>query len=108
VLAGVAVFERNTHWIEQILNDVAFRFSPADPHAVELHGSPMRAGRDGWKAHPLPDRLTAIKDALKLGIEKQSHKTVRLFGAVIKKMRLPDKTLSCTLLSSLLAGLICS
>ncbi|MDR1462601.1 MAG: DUF3800 domain-containing protein [Azoarcus sp.] len=85
VLAGVAVFERKTHWIEQVLNDVAMRFSPADPYAIELHGSPMRAGRDGWKAHPLPDRLAAIKDALKFGVADHYPKGVRLFGAVIKK-----------------------
>lgn len=85
VLAGVAVFERETHWIEQALNTVATRFSPENPHAVELHGSPMRSGRDGWKKHHYPDRLQAIKDALKLGITERPRKYVRLFGAVIKK-----------------------
>lgn len=85
VLAGVAVFERKTHWIEQKLNEVALRFSAADPHTIELHGSPMRAGREGWKAHPLPDRLAAIKDALQFGVADHYPKGVRLFGAVIKK-----------------------
>jgi hypothetical protein len=84
VLAGVAMFERKTHWIEQRLNEVALRFSPADPHAIELHGSPMRAGRDGWKAHPYSDRLAAIKDALQFGVADH-YPGVRLFGAVIKK-----------------------
>jgi hypothetical protein len=69
--------------------EIARKFSPADPHAVELHGSPMRAGRDGWKAHPLPDRLVAIKDALRVGVADQYPKGVRLFGAVIKKSSLP-------------------
>lgn len=85
VLAGVAVFERKTHWVEQRLNEIALRFSPSDPHAIELHGSPMRSGRDGWKAHALPDRLAAIEDALKLGIVDHFPKGVRLFGAVIRK-----------------------
>lgn len=85
VLAGVSVFERKTHWVEQKLNEIAVRFSPADPHLIELHGSPMRAGRDGWKAHPLSERLAAVKDALKFGVVDHCPKGVRLFGAVIRK-----------------------
>lgn len=84
VLAGVSVFEREGHWIEQELNNIAARFSPTEPYALELHGSPMRSGRDGWKAHPLSDRLQAIKDALKVGIVDRKRANVRLFGAVIK------------------------
>lgn len=85
VLAGVAVFERKTHWIEQKLNEVASRFSPDDPNAIELHGSPMRSGREGWKRHPYIARLDAIKHALKLSIADHYPSGVRLFGAVIKK-----------------------
>jgi hypothetical protein len=32
VLAGVAVFEREPHWIEQELNEIAARFDPGQPH----------------------------------------------------------------------------
>lgn len=85
VLAGVAVFERSTHWVEQSLNRVACKFSPQNPYAVELHGSPMRSGRDGWKSYPLPDRLDAIKEALRVGVAEQNRKSIRLFGAVIRK-----------------------
>jgi len=87
VLAGVAIFERNTHWIEQNLNEIARTFSPDDPYMIELHGSPMRSGREGWKAHPLEKRIAAIKDALQVGVAGQSHK-VRLFATVIKKQAL--------------------
>jgi hypothetical protein len=89
VLAGVAVFERKTHWVEQKLNAIAERFAPATPHAVELHGSPMRSGREGWKAHPLADRLAAIREALQIGVADHHPKSVRLFGAVIRKAALP-------------------
>ncbi|MBL8513416.1 MAG: DUF3800 domain-containing protein, partial [Betaproteobacteria bacterium] len=91
VLAGVSVFERGTHWIEQELDKVAARFAPDDPRQIELHGSPMRAGRDGWKKFPLHDRLQAIKDALKVGIADQPEKRIRLFGAVIKKQSISGK-----------------
>lgn len=88
VLAGVCVFERKTHWVEQELNTVASRFAPKNPYSVELHGSPMRSGRDGWKNFPLDDRLQAIKDSLRLGIQNYYPKGVRLFGAVVKKSSL--------------------
>lgn len=85
VLAGVAVFERSAHWVEQKLNGVAAQFNPSNPYAVELHGSPMRSGREGWKSWPLPLRLRAIQDALALGVDAFHPKGVRLFGAVIRK-----------------------
>lgn len=90
VLAGVSVFERQTHWIEQELNKIAERFSPGNPHAVELHGSPMRAGREGWKQFPLADRLQAIEDALDVGVARQTWSTVRLFGAVVRTAAVID------------------
>ncbi|RGP38364.1 DUF3800 domain-containing protein [Pseudotabrizicola alkalilacus] len=83
VLAGVAIFERKTHWVEQDLNAIATKFNAVTPHNIELHGSPMRSGRDGWKAHPLADRLAAIKDALQHGVANHHPKGVRLFGAVV-------------------------
>jgi hypothetical protein len=88
VLAGVCAFERTTHWIEQKLNDIAERFRPVDGHEIELHGSPMRSGREGWKRFPLSERLLAITDALIGGIVAQSPMNVRLFGAVIDKSAL--------------------
>lgn len=85
VLAGIAVFERKSHWVEQKLNEVAQRFCPESPYDIEFHGSPMRSGRDGWKTFPLEQRLQAIKDALKFGVADFVPKGVRLFGAVIRK-----------------------
>lgn len=89
VLAGVAVFERKTHWIEQELNQIAARFSPNAPHDIELHGSPMRSGREGWKAYRLQDRLDAIKEALHKGVAAFHPNGIRLFAAVVKKDALP-------------------
>ncbi len=86
VLAGVAVFEKKTHWIEQNLNQIASRFDAQSPHAIELHGSPMRSGREGWKAFPLTDRLQAIKDAL--SVASAQTKSIRLFGVVVRKQAL--------------------
>lgn len=85
VLAGVSVFEREAHWVEQQLNDVARRFAAENPYSVELHGSPMRSGNGSWRRHAKDDRIQAIKDALQAGVADRAYKSVRLFGAVIKK-----------------------
>jgi hypothetical protein len=85
VLGGVAVFERKTHWIEQELNKIAERFNLVSPYDVELHGSPMRSGRDGWKTRALADRHQAIRDALQTGVVNHHPKGVRLFAAVVRK-----------------------
>jgi hypothetical protein len=90
VLAGICVYERAAHWIEEDLNAIARRFEPSDPYSVELHGSPMRSGRDGWKERaPLQARIDAIKDALSVGVNKRRYpRDTRLFGAVVKKAAL--------------------
>jgi len=87
VLAGVAVFERQSHWVEQELNDIASRFNQHDPYSIELHGSPMRSGKGQWNRIKRDERFRAIADALKNGVLLQ-HKRMsgmRLFGAVINK-----------------------
>ena len=65
------------------LDKIAQRFNPADPASVELHGSPMLAGKGMWRHHPLIDREQAIRDAL--NVLAQSHQSNRLFASVIKK-----------------------
>ncbi len=87
ILAGISIFERKTHWIEQKLNDIAAHFEPNNPHTLELHGSPMRSGRAGWRRVPKLDRETAIKECLKVAISDQHFGAVRLFGAVVNKSK---------------------
>jgi hypothetical protein len=84
VLTGVSVFERETHWIETELNRIAAQFSPLDPHSIELHGSPMRTGRNGWDQFPLQNRINAISDALRISIHNR-HPQVRIFAAILEK-----------------------
>lgn len=84
VLAGVSVFERDPHWIEQKLNEIAARFATDQPHSIELHGSPMRTGKSGWRRFSLADREQAIRDALRVGVAEK-YPQVRLFAVVLKK-----------------------
>jgi hypothetical protein len=83
VLAGVSVFERQGHWISQGLDLVASRFAPADPRSVELHGSPMLKGAKGWRNHPRPERVQAIKDALQVFADSPASN--RAFAVVVRK-----------------------
>ena len=68
VLAGCALFERQTHWVDSKLESIADRFNRKfETGKCELHGSPMYGGSDGWKqAATVPERVQAVCDALNL------------------------------------------
>jgi len=85
VLAGLAVFERDPHWIEQDLNEIACRFNPDEPEQIELHGSPIRSGKGLWRHVTVVEREKAISDALIIGVRQRFPKNVRLFSSVIEK-----------------------
>lgn len=83
ILSGLSIFERKTHWVEQQLNEIASRFSPEDPYAIELHGSPMRSGKSEWRAFPFVERSQAIIDCLQ--IIARSKGQIRLFASVVER-----------------------
>lgn len=83
VLAGVSVFERQGHWLSEKLDQIAARFNPADPGAVELHGSPMLTGAKQWRSVPRGDRLQAYRDAL--AVLSASHTSNRVFAVAVCK-----------------------
>jgi len=92
VLAEACVFERQTHWIEQGLDDVARRFNNENPNAIDLHGSSMRSGREGWKAYPLADRSNSL---CKRGLKNINISAMVAFGCLrqlLKSQRYPAKT----------------
>lgn len=90
VLAGISVFERQAHYIEQDLNSIAARFNPDTPHEIELHGSPMRSGKNSWRRFPKDMRHAALIDALRV-IPGRTSRGVRLFGGVVRKSAIPDE-----------------
>jgi len=95
VLSGISVFERETHWIEQELNKIAARFDQVNPYSVELHGSPMRSGRGFWKTISLPERITAMEDALKILASRRGR--IRIFASVVERSMIgsDDPVASC-------------
>lgn len=93
VLAGFSVFEREPHWIDKDLNDIAGRFNARQPEAVELHGHPMRSGQGRWRHVPRPDRENALVDALIIGI-RQRYPSVRVFASVLEKAKFPGQDIA--------------
>lgn len=92
VLAGFAIFERQTHWLESKINPVAARFNATDPGAIEFHGSPMFSGRKEWEGVAPVDRVQAVVDILSLLQNPQLK--LRVFASVIEKSKVPrDKIL---------------
>lgn len=83
ILAGVTVFEKQTHWIEQDLNDIAKRFDSSNPFSIEFHGSPMRGGRDEWRCIEPSQRIEAAKDVLNVC----SARRLKIFASVIDKRK---------------------
>lgn len=77
-LAGISIFERQTYWISDAMDQIASRFNPTDPAAVELHANPMITGNKGWKAFKQDDRKSALIDVLK--VIARSHSSTSLFG----------------------------
>lgn len=88
VLAGLSVPERQTHWIEQSLNQIALQFDIEQPLNVELHGNPMHKGSGRWRKVEKDRRQAAIVEALHAGVFSRMHYGVRLFAAVVDKEKL--------------------
>lgn len=95
VLAGLSVFERSTHWIEQELDQIAARFAPDRnrPFDVELHGSPMRNGKGLWRAHTVASRLQAMRDAL-ASVRRHHPRDIRLFAVALCKQNFSGRDIA--------------
>jgi hypothetical protein len=82
VLAGLAVFERQPHWLSSRLDDIANRLWPANPASLEFRGADILGGKKHWRGVGKSDRVAAYGEALSI-IGASQH--VHLFGAVIHK-----------------------
>lgn len=83
VLAGMSIFERQTHWLDSHITSIASRFDAAYPENIELHAGPMRTGKEGWQRFSPADRVQAVVDTLNLLGDPQLK--VRVFASVIEK-----------------------
>jgi hypothetical protein len=83
ILAGFAVFETKTYWIEKTINDIIAKYIPTYPD-IEIHGSPMRSGKGEWRGIPANIRDAIIMEILRLIPPDHG---IRLFASVIAKTR---------------------
>ena len=87
ILAGIALFERQTHWLQTELDDIVNSLGHPDPDRLEIHASHIVNGR-GWRQQrELRNRRRAIiLDGLAASSALRGD--WRLFGAVIDKQAL--------------------
>jgi len=65
VLAGIAVFDRQTWWLSRELDNLVNRLFPHQPE-VELHGNHILQGKGIWRSLPVKTRIKAYQEALAL------------------------------------------
>jgi hypothetical protein len=82
ILAGLAVFERQPHWLSARLDAIAGQVWPDDPSHIEFRGADILGGKKHWRGVDREERISAYKDAL--GILGGSD-LVHLFGATVHK-----------------------
>ena len=85
VLAGIAVFERQIHWLSRELNKVAAATGHPNPEKLELHGNQILAGRGWWRRVKRPERRRTIRHGLAAARALKSSHHWRLFGVVVDK-----------------------
>ena len=88
VLAGIAVFERQVHWLQDELERLAAGLGHPDPGNLELHANQIFAGRGWWRSMRSRDeRRAVIKQGL--AVARSLHPLQwRLFGVAIDRQAL--------------------
>jgi hypothetical protein len=86
VLAGVSVFERQTHWLEQALDAIAEPFEQRAGTYLELHASPMFSGKDGWGQFSAPERAQAAADVVR--VLTHTRPRLNVFAAVVEQSQM--------------------
>lgn len=82
VLAGLAVFERQPHWLSGKLDALASRVWPDDPALLEFRGADIMGGKRHWRGVGKSTRMEAYAEALAILAESNF---VRLFGVAVHK-----------------------
>lgn len=93
VLAGIALFERQVHFLDGLLGDLAAEIAPQAPHELEFHASHMHAGKGFWRS--IKERAARRRHlAVALSKIDQLKGQRALFGAAVEKKAVsPDDAL---------------
>ena len=89
ILAGIGVFERQVHWLQVRLDELAEQLGHPEPDRLEFHGNQILAGRGWWRRMNLERRRAVIKEGL---LTAQSLRGEwELFGVIVdKRERSPE------------------
>jgi hypothetical protein len=83
VLAGVAVFERQIHFLSEAVDEMQNRFLPGyEP--IPMHASPMRKGKDFWRNVAADTRLKMV-EAMGTILSGADRRGCVLFAAAVEK-----------------------
>lgn len=87
VLAGISVFERQAHWLQleldQLAESLAQRLGNPTPETLEFHGNPIRKGSGWWRKMGSEERRSVIVDDLLTARALRGRWD--LFGVVVEK-----------------------
>ena len=87
ILAGIAVFERQSYWLQTALDDVAGTLGHSEPDELELHGNRILNGNGWWRKMRRDDRRAVIQTGLE-ATSRLAPGGWRLFGVVVDKRAL--------------------
>lgn len=83
VLAGIALFERQTFFLTRAVDDVQREHFP-DRQPIAFHASEIRSGRRLWRTVPEATRVRVLAD-LVARIRQLSDRRRVLFAAAVEK-----------------------
>jgi Protein of unknown function (DUF3800) len=83
VLAGVALFERQIHFLDQSLNLLAAEIEPQEPHRLEFHANHILNGKRQWRRIDKAMRRRHLADGLRVIDKLRGNRA--LFGVVVEK-----------------------
>lgn len=89
ILAGIALFERQTHWLQKELDNLVDTLGHPYPDQLELHGNQILAGCNWWRGVPREQRRDVIRQGLELAFTLRGQ--WRLFSAVVDKQSLSPR-----------------
>ncbi|MFH1057544.1 MAG: DUF3800 domain-containing protein [Pseudomonadota bacterium] len=92
VLGGVACFERQVHWVNAGLEQLALEVAPegVDPSAFEFHASSLRRGREApWKGVTKPERIAVSQKVL--AVLARANRGVIAFACAVHKASFPGQ-----------------
>ena len=84
VLAGLALFERQTYHLNRRLELVQEKHFPNQP-PIPFHASAIRAGRQFWRSVSEAKRQEVLDDVIAAITATDDHGGLRLYAAAIEK-----------------------